>query len=520
MYACHYLTLIMAAVVTVQDKPAEKPEMPEPKVPAWAKDALWYQVDVPLFHNGDASNDPAEGPGGDLKGLQVKLPHLKTQVAGQPDLGVNAIYLTSLFARSSEDSLGLTRLRHVDDALGKAGSAGELKNETDDPKTWHFSETDKLFLGLVEAAHKAGIRVILDIALPGGSEGTPSPELSALMRRWLDPDADGNPSDGVDGWIVRGVSGHSRDFWREWRAELKKINADALLVADTPDEPSAWLAGDTFDTAVNHAFADLLLRFFRPGNNDYTPDQFFTDLENMQGRQPSSVTMAMLNPTFTADGERLLSRLLKSASAATKDDADKPTAPPMKTALERWQLASVFHRCYIGAPVIRFGDELGMIAGDAAAPMAWPETGKSDTDDRLAALGLAQLLGRIHHGLTPLRQGFHRRALWDAEHHLLAFTRLMPGESIIMVMNYGEKLEEATVPTSKSKHLLGVLEPQLRPIVEDAKQSKAATDKAESGVPEFRLTGSRQFANERGLTTLWVPPNSVKLVLVNDDEPR
>jgi hypothetical protein len=230
--------------------------------------------------------------------------------------------------------------------------------------------------------------------------------------------------------------------------------------------------------------------------------------------------MAMLNPTFDADGERLLSRLLKSASAVTKDDANKPTAPPMKTALERWQLASVFHRCYIGAPVIRFGDEMGMHAGDAAAPMVWPEAGKSDNDDRLAALGLSQLLGRIHHGLTPLRQGFHRRALWDAEHHLLAFTRLMAGESVIMVMNYGETLEEATVPTDKPAHLLGVLEPQLRPIVEHEKKAKTDTGKTESAVPEFRLTGSRQFANQRGLTTLWVPPNSAKLVLVNDDEPR
>jgi len=227
----------------------------------------------------------------------------------------------------------------------------------------------------------------------------------------------------------------------------------------------------------------------------------------------------MLNPTQGADGERLLSRLLKSASAANEDGADKPASPPMKAALEQWQLASVFHRCYIGAPVIRFGDELGILEG-AQAPMVWPEAGKSDSADRLAALGLAQLLGRIHHGLAPLRRGFHRRALWDAEHHLLAFARLMPGDSIIMVMNYGETLKEASVPTSKPKHLLGVLEPQLRPIDEEGKDSKATNAKTVSGVPEFRLTGSRQFSNERGMTTLWVPPKSVKLVLVNDDEPR
>jgi len=537
MQACSYLYLMVAAVAGAQTDPAKQAETPEPKVPSWARDAFWYEVDVPLFFRADLVNDPAGTPastpkappstrapggaampGGDLKGLQAKLPYIK-------DLGVNALYVTSVFPKGVDD--GLSALRHVSDAIGEAGSLAQVTGETDDPSTWRFSASDRSFLAMVEQAHAQGIRVAIAVDLPGGPaagpEGDAPPNgLIAVMRRWMDPNADGNPADGIDGWIVGHVARQSRSFWRQWREQVKKINAEVLLIADPPDDPSPWLAGDTFDTAVNHAYAEVLARFFRPGNEDYTAEHLFKDLEAMQGRQSTVVTMAMLNPSAGADGERLIARLHRSPQGADAEGAGGRSGPPSKAVMDRWRLAALFHLCYIGAPMLRFGEETGMPQGGATAPMSWPDltaTSDDSKDFRLEMLALVQLMGRIHGGLTPLRQGYQRRLLWDHDRGLLAFSRLTPGDVVILVMNYGKKLEEAEIPAGKPRQLLGVLEPQLWPVVE---QKKPATPnpRPSSPVPYLQLTGSRQFANDRGITSLWVPPGTVKLVLVNDHEPR
>ena len=93
--------------------------------PDWAADARWYYIDVPRFHNGDGSNDPAgtrpwstdwpvqvqaDGTppldqtalqalrerryGGDVEGVRQRLPYLR-------ELGVNAILLDGALRTSS-----------------------------------------------------------------------------------------------------------------------------------------------------------------------------------------------------------------------------------------------------------------------------------------------------------------------------------------------------------------------------------------------------------------------------------
>lgn len=164
--------------------------------PDWARDAVWYQVFPERFRNGEPSNDPGdadyenllpwtadwwethteygEAPGaenfytgagnvwqrrfgGDLQGVQEALPYLRR-------LGINAIYFNPVFEADSMHKYDATDYRHIDDNFGvkSATPAQQVPGETDDPATWQWSESDKVFLAFLEAAHKQGFKVIID----------------------------------------------------------------------------------------------------------------------------------------------------------------------------------------------------------------------------------------------------------------------------------------------------------------------------------------------------------------------
>lgn len=191
--------------------------------PAWARDAVWYQIFPERFRNGDPTNDPgdrwyerltrwnsnwwqaqpgeAEGDenfykgkgnvwqrryGGDLKGVQDELPYLRS-------LGVNAIYLNPIFEAESMHKYDTADYRHVDDNFGVRDNpttqpigAPERKEEpwtpggnkklyeldgtpvaddykeTDDPKTWKWTKSDLMFLNFLKESKAQGFHVIID----------------------------------------------------------------------------------------------------------------------------------------------------------------------------------------------------------------------------------------------------------------------------------------------------------------------------------------------------------------------
>lgn len=182
--------------------PAEPDSFTQP--PAWAQDAIWYQIFVERFHNGDTTNDQkpidmatpylnnyppagwstsewtgdwfeqedwAKQPGknfneqlqyrrygGDLQGVLVKLDYLQ-------ELGINAIFFNPLNDASSLHKYDARNYHHIDVNFGpdpEGDKAIIAKENPNDPATWQWTAADKLFLQIVEEAHKRNIRVIMD----------------------------------------------------------------------------------------------------------------------------------------------------------------------------------------------------------------------------------------------------------------------------------------------------------------------------------------------------------------------
>ncbi|MCF6170185.1 MAG: glycoside hydrolase family 13 protein [Bacteroidales bacterium] len=192
--------------VMCEQKPEKKKEIKilREQPPSWAKDAIWYQIFVERFNNGDRANDPrpenmyaasnyrhppadwAITPwtqnwykqedwtknlntdfygglglrryGGDLQGVLGKLDYLQ-------ELGVTAIYFNPLNDAPSLHKYDARNYRHIDVNFGPdpQGDNQIIASEIpDDPATWKWTAADKLFLKLVDELHKRGMRVILD----------------------------------------------------------------------------------------------------------------------------------------------------------------------------------------------------------------------------------------------------------------------------------------------------------------------------------------------------------------------
>ena len=173
--------------------------------PEWVNSAIWYQVFVERFYNGDRQNDPIqlsieggtvdEVPshwaitpwehnwyakedwmknmpvdfyrgvqlrryGGDLKGVIDKIPYFK-------HIGVNALYFNPLNWAPSLHKYDATYYHHIDPHFGPDPMSDYKIIESEiaeDPGSWLWTASDRLFLDLISSCHDAGIRVIMDFS--------------------------------------------------------------------------------------------------------------------------------------------------------------------------------------------------------------------------------------------------------------------------------------------------------------------------------------------------------------------
>jgi glycosidase len=118
-------------------------------VPAWVKDAVFYEIVPDRFARRVHAHDPIVGnavlepwdavptvqgyKGGNLWGVIDRLDYLQ-------DVGINAIYFTPIFQATSNHRYHIHDYYRVDPLLGGDGA----------------------FTALLKAAHQHGIRIVLD----------------------------------------------------------------------------------------------------------------------------------------------------------------------------------------------------------------------------------------------------------------------------------------------------------------------------------------------------------------------
>ena len=327
-----------------------------------------------------------------------------------------------------------------------------LENPSADPATWTWSAADKLFLELVKKAHAQGIRVIIDgvfnhtstdffafadirekqkeskyrdwynilswadpgsqnrkkfdwagwdgiKSLPEFSEVTDAqdrknlhPEVKAyifaITRRWMDPNGDGDPSDGVDGWRLDVAEKVGDGFWAEWNDLVKSINPDAYTSAEIWGEAADYLERTKFDAAMNyHAFAIPIKGGLIDGTLPVR--EFVRTLEDRRGKYSEARFARMMNLFDSHDTDRFASMIVNRDrtyyaggdtfaydASIWAGSTDKPYLVRKPDEFDRklQRMIVLFQMAYPGAPYLYYGTEAGMWGADDPdnrKPMVW-----------------------------------------------------------------------------------------------------------------------------------------------------
>ena len=418
--------------------------------PKWVHDSVFYQIFPERFCNGDPANDPpgvvpwGSPPtfdnfmGGDLAGVLQRLDYLE-------DLGVSAIYFNPIFeARSNH----------------KYDHGDYLKV---DP---HFG-SNQLMRDLTEEMHRRGMRVILDIShnhcgreffafadvvekgeasrykdwyhiysFPVRGPEEPNykgwwglgtlPEFNhdhpevveyfrEVTRYWME-------EIGIDGWRLDVANEVPHHYWAAWRPLVKSINPEAYIVGEIWGDGTPWLQGDNFDAVMNYVFRDEVVRFF--AERKCTATAFDAAITSLLARHPPQVNLAMFNLLGSHDTPRIL-------TVAQGDIA-------------RVKLAMAFQMTYVGAPVIYYGDEIGMAGGkdpDCRRAFPWDPAAWN-----LELYHWVKKLIRLRRSEPALRSAEYQGVLVDDLRGVYAYRRGKGPSSIYVALNNSERPAEVSLP--------------------------------------------------------------------------
>lgn len=429
--------------------------------PDWVKQAVFYQIFPDRFARGaqaqlqtgitlKAWGTPPEEQGyqgGDLYGIIEKLPYLQK-------LGINAIYLTPVFASASNhryhtyDYLMIDPLLGGDDALRALLDAAHarnmriildgvfnhasrgfwpfhhiLENGGDSPYLdWFLVEDWPLRPYPKDGSEKINYAAWWGIAaLPKfniANQGVRD-YLLHVARYWIDF--------GIDGWRLD-VPDEIKDesFWQAFRHVVKSANPDAYIVGEIWHTATDWLRGDKFDAVMNYIFSRAALGFFaaetvrmdyHPGGFHLTPltaEAFAKTVEHMLALYPWSIIQSQLNLLDSHDTARTLWTVNEDKSAL--------------------RLCTLFQITMPGAPCIYYGDEIGMTgATDPHCRAAFPWQDETQWDQQL--LDFHRRAIAMRHRYPVLSMGDYETLY--ADHTIYAFRRTTADVSAIIIFNTG-----------------------------------------------------------------------------------
>jgi alpha-amylase len=331
-----------------------------------AADDIFYQF-MPIAWR-DSNNDASRF--GDFGGMTASLDYLGT-------LGVTAVWMNPIFPSPAYH--------------------GYQHGPGDQINSWFGSEED--FLSFVQQAHARGIKVFIDFVVYGVSHnsvyyqsayGNPSspydtwlaftnpgntqyagsvyttwsgatvgfiewdlrdPNPVSLVTQWgghwLDPNGDGDPSDGIDGYRLDHVWEQSPetpdgwgynldDFWIPWKTALQAVNPSVFTFAEQSD----WgITGATLLPAFDAAMTMPFMFGARDSLSSETKDSLYNSM---------AATVAALPP-----GRNFIGIL-------GNHDVDRLTSV-IGGSLSKAKAAAAILMTQPCPPCIYYGDEIGML---------------------------------------------------------------------------------------------------------------------------------------------------------------
>lgn len=466
--------------------------------PEWVKRAVFYQIFPERFCNGDEGNDVQSGElvvngypsirmdwdsdpleweqghcmdffGGDLKGIQDKIPYLK-------ELGVTALYLNPIFEAPSVHKYDCIDYFHVDRHFGGDEALAELS----------------------AALHENGMKLILDISInhtgaahrwfnrdglyfdksEGAFNNPDAPERKfyffhqgntytewkgvhdlptlnytseelrdiiyrrpdSVLRKWLRPpySIDGWRFDVADVFARNGEFQLAHELWPEIRRAIREENPEAYILAEDWGDCAQYLQGGEWDSPMNY------FGFGRPvrqllGENDWFQNdsptlrgcKFRLSAEDFEGRvldHLGRMPFALQENQFNLFDSHDIARLSSDESVP----------------FDHWRGAVCLQFAMPGCPSIYYGDETD-IGGwfhsmeGCRFPMPW---GRDFTGTE--AYRMIRTLAKLKTSREALQTGSFK--FLYAKDRTVAISRFTEQEAFVAVLSTEEQEQTVILP--------------------------------------------------------------------------
>ena len=490
----------------------------------WYKMQEWeIKTDKDFYYNAQRRRY-----GGDIQGIIDKLDYLN-------DLGVNALYLNPVFESPSLHKYGATLLHHIDNNFGPNPENDIAIIQTENPaspKSWQWTSADKLFLDLIKECHSRDMKIIIDgvfnhvgidfwalkrVRAEGpsssytnwftikkwddpttiedefeyegwsGHKGLPEfkqnknsyPEslksyFKAIIKRWMDPNNDGNPEDGIDGWRLDVAAEVPINFWKEFRKWVKEINPDSYITGEIWWEDyktnklknaSKWIKGDAFDSVMNYRFADNCYQYFIQTESPLTTKDFTSKIKRIHSDYSYNICLSLQNLLGSHDTQRVISMIENpnhrlDHGANLKRNRNYAVSPLSQHNIKKADQLLAYQFFSPGAPYIYYGDEVGMWGADdpdCRKPMIWDDIQYEDehalpygnarkkgyqvSQDK-SRLNFFKRLCSIRKSNTALREGDFNVILQKNRTRMLGFRRTHKQNECLAFFNSSDTPQE------------------------------------------------------------------------------
>jgi len=492
--------------------------------------------------------------GGDIQGIIDKLDYLK-------ELGIGAIYLNPVFEAVSLHKYDGSTYHHIDVNFGPDPEGDRIliaSEIPDDPSTWVWTEADKLFLWLIEEVHSRGMKIIIDGVFnhtgvqfwafqdivkngrdskykdwyliksfddPSTKENEfdykgwwnakslpefnrteedllPGPKQYVFhsTSRWLDPNNDGDYSDGIDGWRLDVARDVPMGFWKDWSKLVWSINPDAIIIGELWELSPDFISNEgAFNSLMNYNFAYAVTNFFIADKSKITTSEFVDKLQEIDETYSSEYLNLLQNLVGSHDTERLSSYILNPDRNFDRDANEGNTnynpGKPGKEIYEKQKLIFAFQLTYRGAPMIYYGDEVGMWGADdphCRKPMVWDDlkydkevitkddgfkkgSGSYSVDQNKELLEFYKMMIQLRNENKTLVKGDINFLYSNDKKQSFAFQRVFENEKIIIAFNIGNEEDSFDVPVD-------MLKGQYKELISGEEGNFSGADKASSKI--------------------------------------
>lgn len=359
------VALLAAAPVLVGPAASAQPAQDDSDT-SWFGQSTLYLVFVRSFRDSDGDGT------GDLQGVIDGLDYLQS-------LGVTTLWLMPVFRSASYHGYDTTEYTAVNPDYGDEADLIAL-NEAVHARGMHilidfvFNHTSDQHPFFRDAYGNPGSRFSgwyrwrnaeqTEYDSFGGFSNLPrlnyeNPEVRAFATRralyWLDPNRDGELSDGVDGYRADAARFIPRDFWAELRPAMAAVSPGAVLLGEIWAEGqdiARYLKGDGLHAAFDFPVYHALL-----GPNTEVDGQ--------------NVLAGTADPSPAWLNMRSLPRLVAPESVLVRFTNNHDTNRVMSKIeddMARARAAAVWLLTVPGVPLIYYGEEIGMRGEKGTGP--------------------------------------------------------------------------------------------------------------------------------------------------------